>query len=80
MLIEGKTVRTNLPFHTFMRGAGQPEGHFIMECIMERVAQTLNTDAVEVRPKVVTHFLEHSSFLSPLILIMKVIISSSLFR
>lgn len=45
MYVEGKSLRTNLPINTFMRGAGQPEGQFLLECMIERVAQFLNINA-----------------------------------
>lgn len=49
MALEGNTLRSNTPINTMMRGAGQPEGHFLMESIMEHVAQFLKMDAAEVR-------------------------------
>ena len=48
MLVEGRALKTNLITNTFMRGAGQPEGHFLMECILENMAQFLHIDTEKV--------------------------------
>lgn len=64
MYVEGKTVRTNLPINTFMRGAGQPEGQWMVECMIERVAQFLNINADEVMIKSV-YYEGYVSFFIP---------------
>ena len=46
--IEGKTCRTNLPSNTAFRGFGSPQAMFIMEQVIDHVAQKLNMEPSKV--------------------------------
>ncbi|MBN2689364.1 MAG: molybdopterin-dependent oxidoreductase [Gammaproteobacteria bacterium] len=48
-LIEGYPCRTNLLPNTAFRGFGGPQGIFIMESVIERVAQHLQMDPILIR-------------------------------
>jgi xanthine dehydrogenase large subunit len=45
----GKAVRTNLPSNTAFRGFGGPQGVVVVEDVMERIAEALALDPIEVR-------------------------------
>lgn len=47
--IRGRACRTNLPPNTAFRGFGAPQGIFIMEAIIERIASRLDLDPLEIR-------------------------------
>ncbi len=47
--IRGRACRTNLPPNTAFRGFGAPQGIFVIESVMEQIAEHLNLDALEVR-------------------------------
>ncbi len=47
--IRGRACRTNLPPNTAFRGFGAPQGIFVIEAIMERVARKLGLDPLELR-------------------------------
>ncbi|HOD17393.1 MAG TPA: molybdopterin-dependent oxidoreductase [Candidatus Cloacimonadota bacterium] len=47
--IRGRACRTNLPPNTAFRGFGAPQGIFVMETIIERIAHELSLDPLEVR-------------------------------
>jgi carbon-monoxide dehydrogenase large subunit len=47
--IEYRAVYTNLPPVTAVRGAGRPQGVFVMERMMDRMAETLGLDPAEAR-------------------------------
>lgn len=47
--IRGRACRTNLPPNTAFRGFGAPQGVFVIEAILERIAQKLNLDPLELR-------------------------------
>jgi carbon-monoxide dehydrogenase large subunit len=47
--IEYRAVYTTMPPVTAVRGAGRPQGVFVMERMMDRMAETLGLDPVEVR-------------------------------
>lgn len=47
--VEHISVLTNKPPVTPVRGAGRPEGTFVIERVLERVARELNMDSLEVR-------------------------------
>jgi xanthine dehydrogenase molybdopterin binding subunit len=47
--IVGRACRTNLPPNTAFRGFGAPQGIFVIECALERIARALRLDPLEVR-------------------------------
>ncbi|MCB5247960.1 MAG: molybdopterin-dependent oxidoreductase [Candidatus Cloacimonetes bacterium] len=47
--IRGRACRTNLPPNTAFRGFGAPQGVFVIEAIMERIARKLGLDPLELR-------------------------------
>lgn len=47
--VEAHVVYTNKPFVTPYRGAGRPHGVFVMERMMDRIAEALGLDPLEVR-------------------------------
>ncbi len=47
--IRGRSCRTNLPPNTAYRGFGAPQGIFVIENIMESLAQKLKLDPFEIR-------------------------------
>lgn len=47
--IRGKACRTNLPPNTAFRGFGAPQGIFVIESILERIADMLAIDPLELR-------------------------------
>lgn len=47
--VHGQVVYTNKPMVTPYRGAGRPHGVFVMERIMDRIAEAVNIDPMEVR-------------------------------
>jgi xanthine dehydrogenase large subunit len=47
--IKGRSCRTNLPPNTAYRGFGAPQGIFVIENIIEKIALKLKTDALEIR-------------------------------
>ena len=47
--IVGRACRTNLPPNTAFRGFGAPQGIFVIECALERIARALGLDPLEVR-------------------------------
>ena len=47
--IRGRACRTNLPPNTAFRGFGAPQGIFVIENVIERIAQTLKKDPLEIR-------------------------------
>jgi carbon-monoxide dehydrogenase large subunit len=47
--IEYRAVYTNMPPVTAVRGAGRPQGVFVMERMMDRMAERLGLDPTEVR-------------------------------
>ena len=47
--IKGRSCRTNLPPNTAYRGFGAPQGIFVIENIIEKIALQLKKDAQEVR-------------------------------
>ncbi len=47
--IRGRSCRTNLPPNTAYRGFGAPQGIFVIENIIEKIALKLKTDALEIR-------------------------------
>jgi len=47
--IRGRACRTNLPPNTAFRGFGAPQGIFVIESVLERIAQRLQLDPLEVR-------------------------------
>lgn len=49
--IVGRACRTNLPPNTAFRGFGAPQGIFVIETVMDRMARRLGLDAVEVRAR-----------------------------
>jgi len=49
MRIRGRACRTNLPPNTAFRGFGAPQGIFVIESIIEQIAQKLGLDALEIR-------------------------------
>lgn len=49
MHITGAACRTNLPPNTAFRGFGAPQGIFIIENIIEKVAEKLRLDPIKVR-------------------------------
>ena len=49
--VEHISVLTNKPPVTPVRGAGRPEGTFVVERVLEKVARTLNMDSLEVRKR-----------------------------
>ncbi len=56
----GKTVYTNTPPLTAMRGAGNPQVHFAVESQMDILARELNMDPIELRLK--NHIREGDTF------------------
>ena len=48
---EGRLAYTNTPVAGSYRGLGAPQGHFALEALMDRAAQTLGMDPVEFRLK-----------------------------
>jgi len=51
MRITGRSVYTNTPPLSAMRGAGNPQGNWAIETMMDEVAQELGIDPVELRYK-----------------------------
>ena len=51
MRITGKSVYTNTPPLSAMRGAGNPQGNWAIETMMDEAAQELGIDPVELRYK-----------------------------
>lgn len=49
--IQGVAVKTNLPSNTAMRGFGAPQGHLIMENIIESISLRLGQDSARIRQK-----------------------------
>lgn len=49
--IKGKTVYTNAPPLTAMRGAGNPQAHWAVESQMDMIAEKLGMDPIELRLK-----------------------------
>lgn len=47
--IRGRACRTNLPPNTAFRGFGAPQGIFVIETIMDRIARKLELDPLELR-------------------------------
>ena len=47
--IRGRACRTNLPPNTAFRGFGAPQGIFVIESVIERIAYTLKKDPLEIR-------------------------------
>ncbi len=47
--IRGRACRTNLPPNTAFRGFGAPQGVFVIESILERVARQLRIDPLNLR-------------------------------
>jgi xanthine dehydrogenase large subunit len=47
--IKGTACKTNYPSNTAFRGFGGPQGTFVIETIIEDIANHLNIDALEVR-------------------------------
>jgi len=47
--IVGRACRTNLPPNTAFRGFGAPQGIFVIERVMDRIAQHLGLDPLDVR-------------------------------
>lgn len=47
--IVGRACRTNLPPNTAFRGFGAPQGIFVIERVMERIARITGRDPLEVR-------------------------------
>jgi len=47
--IIGRACRTHLPPNTAMRGFGAPQGIFVIEKVIERIARTLKLDPLKVR-------------------------------
>lgn len=56
----GKTVYTNTPPLTAMRGAGNPQVHFAVESQMDIISRELNIDPIELR--LINHIREGDSF------------------
>ncbi|MBI5529052.1 MAG: molybdopterin-dependent oxidoreductase [Deltaproteobacteria bacterium] len=49
--IVGRACRTNLPPNTAFRGFGAPQGVFVIETVMDRIARRLGLDPIEVRAR-----------------------------
>ena len=49
--ISGACCRTNLPPNTAFRGFGGPQGMFVIECALEKIAEALNKPKVEIQQK-----------------------------
>ena len=47
--IIGKACRTNIPPNTAFRGFGAPQGIFIMEAVIDKIAEQLKIDPLEIR-------------------------------
>ncbi len=47
--IKGRACRTNLPPNTAFRGFGAPQGIFVLESAIERIADKLQKDPIEIR-------------------------------
>ena len=47
--IRGRACRTNLPSNTAFRGFGAPQGIFVIESVLEKIAEQLRLDPLEVR-------------------------------
>jgi xanthine dehydrogenase molybdopterin binding subunit len=47
--IRGRACRTNLPPNTAFRGFGAPQGIYVIETVMEKIASQLGRDPLEVR-------------------------------
>ncbi|MDP2173124.1 MAG: molybdopterin-dependent oxidoreductase [Candidatus Cloacimonadaceae bacterium] len=47
--IRGRACRTNLPPNTAFRGFGAPQGIFVIESVIEEIADLLKLDPIEVR-------------------------------
>jgi xanthine dehydrogenase large subunit len=47
--ISGRACRTNLPPNTAFRGFGGPQGIFVIESVIEKIALHLNKDPLEIR-------------------------------
>jgi xanthine dehydrogenase large subunit len=48
-LIRGRACRTNLPPNTAFRGFGAPQGIFVIESVMQQIAQDLKLDPIAIR-------------------------------
>ncbi|MCH8012206.1 MAG: molybdopterin-dependent oxidoreductase [Candidatus Marinimicrobia bacterium] len=49
--ISGACCRTNLPSNTAFRGFGGPQGMFVIECALEKIAEALNKPKEEIQQK-----------------------------
>ena len=49
--IRGRACRTNLPPNTAFRGFGGPQGIFTIESAIQRIAETLGIDPLEIRKR-----------------------------
>jgi len=47
--VRGRACRTNLPPNTAFRGFGAPQGIYVIENVIERIAHTLKRDPLEIR-------------------------------
>lgn len=47
--ITGQAVKTNLPPNTAFRGFGAPQGAFVIENVVERIAEVLKKDSLKIR-------------------------------
>ncbi len=47
--IQGRACRTNLPPNTAYRGFGAPQGIFVIESLIEQIADRLKLDALDIR-------------------------------
>jgi xanthine dehydrogenase molybdopterin binding subunit len=47
--VRGRACKTNLPPNTAFRGFGAPQGMFVIESVIERIAYTLKKDSLEIR-------------------------------
>lgn len=45
----GRVCRTNVSSHTAFRGFGSPQGMFVIETAIERIAQALGKPSSEIR-------------------------------
>lgn len=53
--VVNRIVYTNSPFSGAMRGFGAPQPIFVIECMMDRLADALSIDAIELRRKNILH-------------------------
>ncbi|MDZ4121278.1 MAG: molybdopterin cofactor-binding domain-containing protein [Candidatus Cloacimonadaceae bacterium] len=49
--IRGRACRTNLPPNTAYRGFGAPQGIYVIESLIEQMAETLKIDMIEIRKR-----------------------------